>query len=159
MQKLTRCSLQVMTGMTKILDQTPRTLPHPLLIVTGEQDLPIILSNAQDWQRRERSAQLQIIPHAGHCANMNNPSAFNQVLAEFIGLYVNQARSLEVVSKMVIGKFPQVDIGVWLRHTPISTCGFLPIVIFEMASSHQAKLLSFYSPSFLPAAILLWLAA
>jgi hypothetical protein len=38
---------------------------------------------------------------------------------------------------MVMGKFPQVDIGVWLRHTLISTCGFLPIVIFEMASSQK----------------------
>ena len=51
MQKFTRRSLPVMSGMGKILDKTPHTLPQPLLIVTGEHDLPIILGNAQDWQK------------------------------------------------------------------------------------------------------------
>lgn len=91
MQKFTRRSLPVMSGMSKILDKTLRTLSQPLLIVTGEQDLPIILSNALDWQKREPNAQLQIIPNAGHCANMDNPAAFNRVLGEFIGLHANGA--------------------------------------------------------------------
>jgi 3-oxoadipate enol-lactonase len=84
MQKFTRRSLPVMSGMSKILDKTPRTLSQPLLIVTGEQDLPILLSNAQDWQTRQPDAQLQIIPNAGHCANMDNPTAFNQALNAFL---------------------------------------------------------------------------
>jgi len=84
MQKFTRRSLPVMSGMGKILDKTPRTLSQPLLIVTGEHDLPIILSNARDWQKREPNAQLQVIPNAGHCANMDNPAEFNRVLAEFM---------------------------------------------------------------------------
>jgi pimeloyl-ACP methyl ester carboxylesterase len=90
MQKFTHRSLPVMAGMSKILDKTPRTLPHPLLIVVGEHDLPIILSNAQDWQKRQPNAQLQIIPNAGHCANMDNPAAFNKILREFIGLHANR---------------------------------------------------------------------
>jgi 3-oxoadipate enol-lactonase len=85
MQKFTRRSLPVMSGMGKILDKTPRTLAQPLLIVTGEHDLPIILDNAQDWQKREPNAQLRVIPNAGHCANMDNPTAFNRLLAEFTG--------------------------------------------------------------------------
>jgi len=85
MQKFTRRSLPVMSGMGKILDKTPRTLSQPLLIVTGEHDLPIVLSNAQDWQKREPNAQLQVIPQAGHCANMDNPEVFNRVLTKFIG--------------------------------------------------------------------------
>jgi 3-oxoadipate enol-lactonase len=84
MQKFTRRSLPVMSGMSKILDKTPRTLLQPLLIVTGEHDLPIILSNAQDWQKREPDARLAVIPQAGHCANMDNPAEFNRVLTEFI---------------------------------------------------------------------------
>lgn len=84
MQKFTRRSLPVMSGMDKILDKTPHTLPQPLLIVTGEHDLPIILTNAQDWQKREPKARLQILPQAGHCANMDNPQAFNQIVAEFL---------------------------------------------------------------------------
>lgn len=84
MQKFTRRSLPVMSGMGKILDKTPHTLSQPLLIVAGEQDLPIVLSSAQDWQKREPDARLVVIPAAGHCANMDNPAAFNRLLAEFI---------------------------------------------------------------------------
>lgn len=40
MQKFTRRSLPVMSGMSKILDKTPKTLPQPLLILMGEHDLP-----------------------------------------------------------------------------------------------------------------------
>jgi 3-oxoadipate enol-lactonase len=87
MQKFTRRSLPVMSGMSKILDKTPHTLPQPLLIVTGEHDLPIILSNAQDWQKREPNARLQVIPQAGHCANMDNPAAFNQALMTFLAVH------------------------------------------------------------------------
>ena len=86
MQKFTLRSLPLMSGVGKILDKTPRTLSQPLLIVTGEHDLPIILDNAQDWQKREPNAQLQIISNAGHCANMDNPAKFNLVLADFIGV-------------------------------------------------------------------------
>jgi len=84
MQKFTRRSLPVMSGMSKILDKTPHALPQPLLIITGEHDQPIILSNAQDWQKRGPNARLQIIPQAGHCANMDNPQAFNRIVAEFL---------------------------------------------------------------------------
>ena len=86
MQKFTRRSLPVMSGMGKILDKTPHTLLQHLLIVTGEHDLPIILSNAHDWQKREPNAQLQMIPNAGHCANMDNPTAFNQALMTFLAV-------------------------------------------------------------------------
>jgi 3-oxoadipate enol-lactonase len=87
MQKFTHRSLPVMSGMSKILDKTPRTLPQPLLIVTGEHDLPIILNNAQDWQKREPDARLLVIPQAGHCANMDNPTAFNQALQAFLAAH------------------------------------------------------------------------
>lgn len=84
MQNFTLRSLPLMSGMGKILDKTPRTLPQPLLIVTGEHDLPIILSNAQDWQKLEPNARLAVIPAAGHCANMDNPEVFNKVLKDFL---------------------------------------------------------------------------
>lgn len=87
MQKFTRRSLPVMSGMGKILDKTPHTLPQPLLIVAGEHDLPIILSSAQDWQKREPDARLLVIPQAGHCANMDNPAAFNQALQAFLAAH------------------------------------------------------------------------
>ncbi len=89
MQHFTLRSLPLMSGMRKILDKTPRKLSQPLLIVIGERDLPILVSNAQDWQQIEQNAQLQIIPSAGHCANMDNPEVFNRVLAEFIRSHEN----------------------------------------------------------------------
>jgi pimeloyl-ACP methyl ester carboxylesterase len=84
MQKFTRRSLPVMSGMSRILDKTPRVLHQPLLILTGEHDLPILLSHAQDWQEREPNARAQVIPAAGHCANMDNPGEFNQALMDFL---------------------------------------------------------------------------
>ena len=92
-QHFTLRSLPLMSGMGKILDKTPRTLSQPLLIVTGEHDLPILLSNAHDWQQREPNARLAMIPAAGHCANMDNPAEFNRVLAEFIGLHADGAQN------------------------------------------------------------------
>ena len=90
MQRFTLRSLPLMSGMGKILDKTLHTLSQPLLIVIGEHDLPILLSNAQDWRQLEPNAHLQVIPAAGHCANMDNPAAFNRVLAEFIGLRASE---------------------------------------------------------------------
>ncbi|MEJ5223784.1 MAG: alpha/beta fold hydrolase [Anaerolineales bacterium] len=84
MQHFSLRSLPVLSGMAKILDKTPRTLSQPLLIVTGEHDLPIILCNAQTWQQREPKAQQRVIPAAGHCANMDNPAEFNRVLTAFL---------------------------------------------------------------------------
>lgn len=52
MQKFTHRSLPVMAGVNKIMDKMPHVLPQPLLIVTGEHDLPILLSNARNWQKR-----------------------------------------------------------------------------------------------------------
>jgi pimeloyl-ACP methyl ester carboxylesterase len=60
MQKFTRKSLPVMAGMQKILD------------------------NARIWQKHEPNASLYIIPDAGHCANMDNPTEFNRKLSSFI---------------------------------------------------------------------------
>lgn len=56
MQKFTRRSLPVLSGMNKILDKSPRTLSQPLLVLVGEHDLPILLSHAQEWQKREPDA-------------------------------------------------------------------------------------------------------
>lgn len=87
MQKFTLRSLPLMSGMGKIFDKSPCTLSQPLLIVIGEHDLPILLTNAQDWQKREPKARLQVILDAGHCANMDNPVAFNQELKTFLATY------------------------------------------------------------------------
>lgn len=45
---------------------------------------PILLSHAQGWQKREANARAQVIPAAGHCANMDNPVEFNRTLQDFL---------------------------------------------------------------------------
>jgi 3-oxoadipate enol-lactonase len=84
MQKFTRRSLPVMSGMGKILDKAPKTLSQPLLILVGEHDLPILLGHVQDWQKREPNAQSRVIPNAGHCTNMDSPEMFNQLFKDFL---------------------------------------------------------------------------
>lgn len=82
----TRRSFQVMPGMGKILDKTPRSLSQPLLIIAGEHDLPIVFSNSQKWHEQEPNSQFVVIPKAGHCANMDNAPEFNRVLGAFIAV-------------------------------------------------------------------------
>lgn len=84
MQRFTRRSLQVMPGMQKIMDKTPKSLSQPLLIIAGEHDLPIVYSNSLAWHKQEPNSQLAVIPAAGHCANMDNAPEFNRVLGEFL---------------------------------------------------------------------------
>ncbi len=82
-QRFTRSSFRVMPGMQKMLQKTEKNLPQPLLIVVGEHDLPIVYQNAQNWHAKQPQTHLSIIPQAGHCANMDNPQAFNQALKSF----------------------------------------------------------------------------
>lgn len=83
-QHFTRRSFRVMLGMQKILDKTERTLPQPLLIVVGEHEFSTLFCNAQAWHIRQPQTELHVIPNAGHCANMDNPQAFNRVLKQFL---------------------------------------------------------------------------
>lgn len=83
-QHFTRRSFRVMPGMQKVLNKAERTLPQPLLIVVGEHEFPTLFCNAQAWHIRQPQTELHVIPNAGHCANMDNPQAFNRVLSEFL---------------------------------------------------------------------------
>lgn len=82
-QRFTRRSLRVLAGMRKVM-RPAGAHRHPLLIVTGDGELAVLRANALDWQRREPAAALLTIEAAGHCANMDNPAAFNAALADFI---------------------------------------------------------------------------
>lgn len=83
-QGFTRRSFRVMPGMQKVLDKADRTLPQPTLILVGEHDLPVIRRHAEDWHARRPQTELHVIPATGHCANMDNPQAFNAVLRQFL---------------------------------------------------------------------------
>lgn len=84
MRPITLRSLRPLSGMGKLLDKAPKRLRQPLFIVVGEHDLPVIFKTAAEWHKSEPNSRYAVIREAGHCANMDNPAAFNQLLAEFL---------------------------------------------------------------------------
>lgn len=78
-------SFQAMQGMGRILQQRPAaSRPCPLLIMCGDHDLPIAQRAARDWHAADPETEMILIDDAGHCANMDQPAAFNAALAEFL---------------------------------------------------------------------------
>jgi 3-oxoadipate enol-lactonase len=65
-------------------DRTYR-LPVPTLLLHGQAD-PIgdIASGTEAWARREPLAEYAVIPEAGHTSNLDNPTAFTEVLEGFL---------------------------------------------------------------------------
>jgi 3-oxoadipate enol-lactonase len=67
-------------------DSTPllSTIHCPALIVVGDEDLLTPRAGAEDMHRGIAGSQLAVIPGAGHLANVEQPDAFNDVLARFL---------------------------------------------------------------------------
>lgn len=83
-QGFARSSFRALAGMDSILPPAFQPAPAPLLIVVGEHERPLLRNVAEDWHRREPGSLLEVIPDAGHCANMDNPAAFNALLSGFL---------------------------------------------------------------------------
>jgi pimeloyl-ACP methyl ester carboxylesterase len=68
---------------SRVIDHLPE-IDVPTLVIVGEKDEPY-----QDASRYMQSkipgARLDVIPDAGHAANMDQPEAFNRVVLEFLG--------------------------------------------------------------------------
>jgi len=78
-------SFMAMQGMGKVIqkrDGVQRT--YPLLLACGDQDLPLAHNAARAWHAADPGSELQFIKDAGHCANMDQPEAFNAALAAFL---------------------------------------------------------------------------
>jgi pimeloyl-ACP methyl ester carboxylesterase len=86
-----RKSFGAMGGMGKLFSPAEEPVAYPLLIVCGEYDLELIRTAGQRLQSLEPKSQYAEISCAGHCANLDNPAAFNQVFGHFI-------RSIPVIS-------------------------------------------------------------
>lgn len=66
---------------------TTALLPHinvPTLILVGEQDKLTPPSASRAMHEAIQGSELQIIPHAAHMSNVENPSEFNKHLIEFL---------------------------------------------------------------------------
>lgn len=80
-QGFSRKSFSVMSSIGKLIDERPA--PHrtyPLLILTGEEDNDLAKQMAKSWHREEPQSIFFQIEKAGHCANMDNPGTFNEIV-------------------------------------------------------------------------------
>lgn len=59
-------------------------LHTPVLVITGEHDLPSRTRAADVLASRLPEAQRAVIPAAGHLANLDNPQHYNAVVREFL---------------------------------------------------------------------------
>lgn len=82
----TRGSFKVMPGLNKIIQAKENyTAPYPLLIINGDREKEAVaISLSESWHGRNKSSQFHIIEGAGHCANMDKPEEFNQLVLAFL---------------------------------------------------------------------------
>lgn len=62
-------------------------IPVPFLLTHGDSDRAnggVFPKQSPSWAAREPNCRYEIIPHAGHTAQMDNPTAFNTVLLDFL---------------------------------------------------------------------------
>jgi pimeloyl-ACP methyl ester carboxylesterase len=60
------------------------TIAVPTLVVVGESDALIPLDVAEATAKAIPNARLEVVPNAGHVANLENPEVFNRAFAEFL---------------------------------------------------------------------------
>ena len=68
---------------SRVIDHLPE-IDVPTLVIVGEKDEPYH-DASRYMQSKIPSARLEMIPDAGHAANMDQPEAFNRVVLEFLG--------------------------------------------------------------------------
>lgn len=77
-------SLRHLAALGKLVGKhEPRPRPYPLLIGCGERDLPMELEAVQTWATAEPDSSVAVVEGAGHCANMDAPDRFNDILRQF----------------------------------------------------------------------------
>jgi pimeloyl-ACP methyl ester carboxylesterase len=67
----------------RVLESLPG-ITVPVLVVVGEDDTPFRAS-ADYMASKIPGATLAVLPRAGHAANMDQPSAFNRAVLDFLG--------------------------------------------------------------------------
>jgi len=81
MRGFTRKSFSVMSTLGRLIKERPTLLRrYPLSILVGDADNDLAKQMAQSWHRDEPNSLFRKIENAGHCANMDNAEAFNQIV-------------------------------------------------------------------------------
>ncbi len=67
-------------------DSTPAlaTIDVPTVVITGEDDAIVPVSEARAMADAIRDSVFEVVPGAGHLANLERPAAFNTVFSEFL---------------------------------------------------------------------------
>lgn len=78
--------VQILAATTACLHDEPGyRITHPLLLTHGQHDRTgNIRKIAPVWANRDPHCQYQVVPAAGHLAQLDNAAAFNQVLLAFL---------------------------------------------------------------------------
>ncbi len=84
MQYFSRSSFRLMSKLNQLMHPAEAAPKRPLLILVGEHDQVIIVQAASQWQQQQPTAGYHVLPNAGHCANMDNPQLFNQLVLDFL---------------------------------------------------------------------------
>jgi pimeloyl-ACP methyl ester carboxylesterase len=84
-RSFTRKSFLVMSGLGKVLQiREGCKRDYPLLILCGDSDIELSRRMSERWHRSQPGSKFCVIRDAGHCANMDNPGAFNETVMAFI---------------------------------------------------------------------------
>ena len=81
----TRRSYMIMSGLGKVLQKRDGIVSHyPLLIMSGEKDIELAKKSSKKWHESASDSKYYMIENSGHCANMDNPDVFNELVMDFI---------------------------------------------------------------------------
>jgi pimeloyl-[acyl-carrier protein] methyl ester esterase len=67
------------------------SFPLPVLIVTGELDLPERVQSADSLARQLPHAERAVIARGGHLSNLDNPDCYNQLVTAFLTRHAHPA--------------------------------------------------------------------
>ena len=88
-----RRSFLVMQGLQNVIEYRKNILPkYPTMILTAEYDIELAKNMANDWHTNSDNSVYFMIKDAGHCANMDNPLEFNNLVKEFIDRIMNSIK-------------------------------------------------------------------
>src|SRR4030095_2874902 len=78
-------TLHALAERKETCDQLPE-INIPVLIIVGKEDKITPIAAAQQMHEKILNSKLEIIQHAGHLSNLENPTAFNTHLVNFLEL-------------------------------------------------------------------------
>jgi 3-oxoadipate enol-lactonase len=76
-------AIQSMKGRPDSMDLLPR-IDRPTLVIAGEEDAVIPMSEAEEMDRLLPRSQLVRLPRVGHLASLETPAEFSRALVTFL---------------------------------------------------------------------------